>query len=91
LHCVIVAPLVAATGLQFVVGWLPPPLPDPLHSLTVAGVTVDVPVILLTMLTVHSIVPPPPLADPLHWVTELVSAVDGVVDVMHVGAACAAP
>jgi hypothetical protein len=82
-----VAPLVAATGLQSVVGWLPPPLPDPLHSLTVAGEVVAVPVTLFTTRTVQVIVPPPPLAEPLHWVTEVVSAGEGVVVVVQVRAA----
>jgi len=44
----------------------PPPLPEPLHWLTVTGIA-DV---WVDGSTVHftRMVPPPPLPDPLHWV-----------------------
>jgi hypothetical protein len=59
--------------------------------LTVAGVEVDAPVMLLTMSTVQFTVPPPPLPDPLHWVTEVVSWFEGAVHGIQVRAALAAP
>jgi hypothetical protein len=62
-----------------------------MHWLTVAEVGVAVPVMLLMTLTSHVTVPPPPLPEPLHWVTEVMSRVDPVVSVMHVGGALAAP
>ena len=31
LHCVTVAPVVLATGAHTVVGWVPPPVPEPMH------------------------------------------------------------
>jgi hypothetical protein len=31
LHWVTVAPVVLATGVQTVVGWVPPPVPEPMH------------------------------------------------------------
>jgi hypothetical protein len=91
LHWVMVAPLVEPIGLHAVVGWVPPPFPEPLHWLTVAGVAFALPTMVLTTLTVQAIVPPPPLADPLHWVTDVVSWLDGVVVVVQVKAALAAP
>jgi hypothetical protein len=91
LHWVMVAPLVEPSGLHWVVGCVPPPFPDPMHWLTVAGFNVASPVTLLTMRTLQPIVPPPPLADPLHWVTDVVRWLDAFVDVVQVGAACAAP
>ena len=46
---------------------------------------------LLTMSRCRSTVPPPPLPEPLHWSTEVVSWSDGVVVVVQVSAALAAP
>jgi hypothetical protein len=59
--------------------------------LTVAGDVVALPVMLLTMCTLHLTVPPPPFPEPLHCVTAVVNWVDGVVVVVHVGGALAAP
>jgi len=59
--------------------------------LTVAGVVVDTPVMLLTMSTVQFTVPPPPLPDPLHWVTEVANWLDPVDHGMQVKPAFAAP
>src|SRR5579884_1251315 len=46
---------------------------------------------LLTMFTVQLTVPPPPAPEPSHWVTEVVSLLNGVVEVVHVSAALAKP
>lgn len=91
LHWVTVAPVVLPMGEHTLVGCVPPPVPAELHWLTVAGDVVASPVMLLTMLTLHLTVPPPPLPEPLHWVTDVVSCVDGVVVVVQVGGALAAP
>jgi hypothetical protein len=87
LHCVNAALVVLAVGLQTSVGWVPPPWAALLHSFTVAGEVVELPMMLLTMATVHVTVPPPPLPDPLHWVTDVVSWFEGAVQGMHVGGA----
>jgi hypothetical protein len=62
-----------------------------MHWLTVAGLVGATPVMLLTMCTLHVTVEPPPLPEPLHWVTEVVSWLDGVVEVVQVSAAWANP
>jgi hypothetical protein len=41
--------------------------------------------------TSHVTVPPPPLPEPSHCVTDDTSSLEDVVDVVHVGGACAAP
>ena len=86
----------AGKGSQAVVGSVPPPVPEPLHWLTVIGVTAggvidDGTVMLLMMSTLQVTVPPPPLPEPLHWSTEVVSWSEGVVVVVHGRAALAAP
>ncbi|MDQ1356616.1 MAG: hypothetical protein QOG44_989 [Acidimicrobiaceae bacterium] len=86
-----VAAVVLPIGLHDTVGCVPPPVPDPLHWLMVAGEAVASPVMLLTMRTLQVTVPPPPLPEPSHWVTEVVSLLNGVVEVVHVGGAFAAP
>ena len=57
----------------------------------VAGVGVTAPTQLLTTCTVHATVPPPPLPEPLHWVTAVVAVFAGVMLLVQVRAACAAP
>jgi hypothetical protein len=91
LHWLTAALVVFPIGVQTVVGCVPPPAPDPLHWLMVAGVGVVRPEMLFTIRTVHVTVPPPPLPEPSHWVTEVVKAAEGVVEVLHVGGALAAP
>jgi hypothetical protein len=91
LHWVTVAFVVLPSGLHTTVGWVPPPWPDPMHWSTVAGRVGATPVMLLTMCTLQVTVEPPPLPEPLHWFTEVVSWLDGVVEVVHVSAACAKP
>jgi hypothetical protein len=90
-HWVTAALLVLPSGLQDTVGCVPPPVPDWLHWLMVAGLVVVAPVMLLTTLTLHLTSPPPPLPEPSHWVTEVTSWFDGVVVVVHVSGAFAAP
>lgn len=91
LHWLMVAFVVSPSGVQSVVGSVPPPVPEPLHWLIVAGLVAVIAVTLLSKCTVQVTVPPPPLPEPSHWVTEVVSAVNGVVDVVQVGGAFAAP
>ncbi len=86
-----VALVVFPIGVQATVGSVPPPVPDALHWLMVAGLLVAVPVMLLMTFTVQVTAPPPPLPEPLHWLTEVVSRVWGVVVVVQVRAAPAAP
>jgi hypothetical protein len=88
---VTVAPVVLPSGLHRIVGCVPPPCPDTLHWLTVAGVGETTPVMLLMMATLQLTVPPPPLPEPSHWVTEVMSWVEVVVVVTQVGDALAAP
>ena len=86
-----VALVVFPIGVQVTVGGVPPPVPDSLHWLMVAALLVAVPVMLLMTFTVQMTAPPPPLPEPLHWLTEVVSWVWGVVVVVQVFAAPAAP
>ena len=74
LHWVTVAPVVLATGAQTTVGWVPPPpVPDPMHSFTVAP-GVDVPMVtLLVKVTLQTTLLPPPVTIPLHWLIEVTS------------------
>jgi hypothetical protein len=88
---VTVAPVVLPMGEHTFVGCVPPPVPAVLHWFTVAGDVDALPLMWLTMFTLHVTVPPPPLPEPLHWVTDVVSCVDGLVVVVQVGGACAAP
>ena len=77
------APVVLATGAQTTVGWVPPPVPDPLHSLTVAP-DVDVPLVTsLVKLTLQITLLPPPVTIPLHWLTEETSWFDVVTVVVQ--------
>jgi hypothetical protein len=74
------------------VGSIPPPVPEPMHWLTLAGSPVAVPVILLTTSTAQVTVPPPPLPEPSHWVTEMTGWWGRLVTVVvQVGSAFAAP
>ena len=91
LHWVMVALVVAPTGVQASVGSIPPPSPEPMHWLMLAGLVPAAPVMLLTMPTVHATAPPPPLPEPSHWVTDVTSAVDDDSVTVQVGGALAAP
>ena len=67
LHWVMVAFVVlAGVGSQFSVEPPPPPVPDPTHWFTVAAVAVNVPVMLLRIVTLQITLLPPPRPDPLH-------------------------
>lgn len=70
---------------------MPPPVPDPLHWLIVAGDAVAEPEMLLTTLTLQLTVPPPPLPEPLHTKIEVVSSGKEVVVVVHGSTVLAAP
>jgi hypothetical protein len=71
LHWVTVALVVLPLGSHASV--LPPPVPDPMHWLTVTA-EVDVPTgTLLVTVTLQYTLLPPPVTMPLHWFTEVTS------------------
>jgi hypothetical protein len=74
LHWVTVALVVSPFGTHDTV--LPPPVPDPMHWLTVTPAAFVPTTILLVILTLQITLLPPPLAMPLHCLTEVTSVVD---------------
>ena len=76
------APDADETGAQFVVGSVPPPWPEPMHWLTVAGEVDPTPVTLLTTFTLQVMIDPPALAELLHWFTDPTMSTDGAPGVV---------
>ena len=70
LHSVMSAPEAEDVGAQLIVGWVPPPCPDPMHWLTLAGLVEPMPMMLFTMRTLQVTMEPPAFTELLHWLTE---------------------